>query len=568
MLPNFTIFKNPKYHLNQSLTGIIVLFATLLIAQENVQSEENIQDSLKSETSQIIPGISLVNGYPNGNGNKFLETGNRLPQLLRDIKVYLSDAVIADVHNDTLEVIYNLDRIFNLLTEADQLGEMTAEDQEEFNRYEASLIDVYTHRLTTLQASDIAITAEQLRSEISEITEPLEVEMGLSKFTVIDDRDGHIPLIRNKKVDQLIKFFQTKGKKQFKIWLSRYGEYEVLIKTILKEHELPEELIFLAMIESGLNSKAYSRANASGMWQFIYATGKKYGLERTWYVDERRDLVKSTHAACTFLKDLYKEFDNWYLALSAYNAGSGRIQRAIRLHQTTDFWQLHSLPKETRNYLPYFLSAAIIGSSPKEYGFTIPKVASFSYDEVKLEKSADLAVLARAAGIKLRSLRRYNPELRQSATPNENGYVLKLPSGTKDKFTAQYNALPENQRFAPQYTVHQVRKNESLWTISRKYGVSIHDLAAVNKIRNRHKIKIGKKLTIPIRGSKTALASRQSTGPSGHMKKVYTVKRGDTLGHIAENYNTRARNIRRWNGLDYGDFIYPGQKLVLWIKQG
>ncbi|HIA31325.1 MAG TPA: hypothetical protein EYN82_07050, partial [Candidatus Marinimicrobia bacterium] len=111
--------------MNQSLTGIIVLFATLLIAQENVQSEENIQDSLKSETSQIIPGISLVNGYPNGNGNKFLETGNRLPQLLRDIKVYLSDAVIADVHNDTLEVIYNLDRIFNLLTEADQLGEMT-----------------------------------------------------------------------------------------------------------------------------------------------------------------------------------------------------------------------------------------------------------------------------------------------------------------------------------------------------------------------------------------------------------------------------------------------------------
>ena len=568
MLSNFTIFKSRKYHLNRSLTGIIIFFVAILIAQENVQSEENIQDSLKVGTPRIIPGIPPVNGYPNGNGNKFVETGNRLPQLLRDVKVYLSDAVIADVHKDTLEVIYNLDRIFNLLTEADQLGEMTAEDQEEFNRYEVSLIDVYTHRLTTLQASDIAITAEQLRSEISEITEPLEVEMGLSKFTIIDDRDGHIPLIRNKKVDQFIKFFQTKGKKQFKIWLSRYGEYKVLIKTILKEHELPEELMFLAMIESGFNSKAYSRANASGMWQFIYSTGKIYGLERTWYVDERRDPVKATHAACTYLKDMYKEFDNWYLALSAYNAGSGRIHRAIRLHQTSDFWQLHSLPKETRNYLPYFLAAAIIGSSPKEYGFTIPKVSSFSYDEVKLEKSADLAVLAGAAGIKMRSLQRYNPELRQSATPNKNGYVLKLPKGTKSKFTAKFNALPESQRFAPQYTVHRVRRNESLWTISRKYGVSIHDLASVNKIRNRHKIKIGQKLTIPVPGSKAALASAQSAGPSGHLKKVYTVKRGDTLGHIAQNYNTRARNIRRWNGLRYGGVIYPGQKLVLWVKQG
>jgi membrane-bound lytic murein transglycosylase D len=113
-----------------------------------------------------------------------------------------------------------------------------------------------------------------------------------------------------------------------------------------------------------------------------------------------------------------------------------------------------------------------------------------------------------------------------------------------------------------------VRRNESLWTISRKYGVSIHDLASVNKIRNRHKIKIGQKLTIPVPGSKAALASAQSTGPGGHLKKVYTVKRGDTLGHIAQNHDTRARNIRRWNGLRYGGVIYPGQKLVLWVKQG
>ena len=175
--------------MNRSLTGIIIFFVAILIAQENVQSEENIQDSLKVGASRIIPGIPPVNGYPNGNGNKFVETGNRLPQLLRDVKVYLSDAVIADVHKDTLEVIYNLDRIFNLLTEADQLGEMTAEDQEEFNRYEASLIDVYTHRLTTLQASDIAIQAEEILRMKKELNSILAKNTGQTVKTVEKDTD-------------------------------------------------------------------------------------------------------------------------------------------------------------------------------------------------------------------------------------------------------------------------------------------------------------------------------------------------------------------------------------------
>ena len=161
---------------------------------------------------------------------------------------------------------------------------------------------------------------------------------------------------------------------------------------------MPEELMVLAMIESGLNPKAYSRANASGMWQFIYSTGKNYGLKRDWYIDERRDIIKATHAACEYLKDLNEQFDNWYLALAAYNCGAGRVSRASRLHQTYDFWQMHSLPRESRNYIPYYLAAAIIAKSPENYGFEVPKVKPFEYEEVVLENSADLAVLARVAG--------------------------------------------------------------------------------------------------------------------------------------------------------------------------
>ena len=530
------------------------LLAVPLLGQNATRNDS--VELKSSENGSVVNDI-----YTNGNGSV-----NRLPQLLQDVKVLLTEAMIADVHKDTLEVIYYLDRIYDLLGEADQLGEKTAEDQEEFDRFIASLNDIYTQRLTTLDLTDAPITAAFARQMIEDISVPVEMEMGNTKFIVVDDRDGHIPLVRTTTVDQFINYFKTKGKKQFQIWLDRKHEYGGLINEILTEQELPEELVNLAMIESGLNPKAFSRASAAGIWQFIYSTGKLYDLKRDWYVDERRDPIKSTYAASAHLKDLFEEFDHWYLALAAYNSGSGRVHRAMRLHQTSDFWQLHTLPRETRNYIPYYLAAAIIARNPEEYGFETyskKRKAPFEFDTVELEKSADLSVLARSAGTSLKTMQYYNPELRQSATPQNGPYTLRIPKGTANKFTANFNALPEVQRFAPQYIVHKVRRGESLSTISKKYKVSIHDVAAVNKIRNRHKISIGQKLTIPIRG---AYASHD--GPPGHIKVVYTVRKGDTLGHIAEDYGTRAVKIRRWNNLAYGQYIYPGQKLVLWVKQG
>ena len=503
---------------------------------------------------------------PITNGNSIDLTENRLPGLLRDVKVLLTDAFIADVMSDTLEVIYNLNRIFDLLTEADQYGEMDDEDKDEFERFEESLISLYTKRFTTLDKADAALTAEHMRMDITSLSEPLEVEMGNTQFTVVEDRDGHVPLVRNKKVDQFITYFQTKGRRQFEIWLDRLEVYGPMISKILDDCNIPPELLYLAMIESGLNPKAHSKAAANGMWQFIYSTGKMYGLNRNWYVDERRDPEKATRAACAYLTDLYTEFDNWYLALAAYNAGEGRIRRATKLHQTYDFWQLHSLPRETRNYMPYFLAASIIAKNPQKYGFKrkAKKNKPLSYDLVTIEKSADLTVLARAANTSFKIIQSLNPELRQSATPTKS-YLLKIPKGNKDLFIKNYNALPENERFAPQFVSHKVRNGESLWTIARKYRISIHDLVAVNKIRNRSMIRIGQKLTIPVPGMN--LVSRPRSQMSGYNKITYKVRRGDTLGHIAEDYGTRASNIRKWNGLKYGQNIYPGQKLTLWMKR-
>jgi len=492
------------------------------------------------------------------------ESRSRFPEILHDAKLLMSETVISDFNQDTLEVTFLLSRIFELLIEADQIGEMNLEDKEEFGRFNRTFTDLYTHKLTTIQSINAPVMAEKIRTDI---TEAFEIEMGDTKFTVVDDRDGHIPLVRTKQVDQFINYFQTKGRKQFEIWLKRYMQYKDLILPILEEHEMPEEFIYLAMIESGLNPKAYSRANASGMWQFIYSTGKQYGLSRDWYKDERRDPVKATHAACKYLKDLNRLFDNWYLTIAAYNCGEGRVLRASKLHQTYDFWQLQSLPKETRNYIPYFLSAAIIAKTPGDYGFKVPKVQPFQYEEVVLEKSADLAVLARVAGIKAKVIRDYNPELRQSATPSEGPYTLKLPVGKKERFLSAWKVIPENERFAPQFIQHRVRYGESLWTISKKYGVSIHDLAAVNKIRNRNKVRVGQKLKVPLKGGRV-WGNGENGGPPGHSKRIYKVKRGDTLGQIAEDFGTRANKIRRWNNMKYGShLIHPGQRLVIWVKE-
>ena len=537
--------------MTQTLTRILltfIFFINIGLAQSDKKDEPSKSQSFQNE-------------------NQLDVNRNRLPELLRDVKVLLSDAFISDVMSDTLEVVYSLNRIFDLLSEADQYGEMDDEDQEEFNRFEESLVELYSRRFKTLDKMDAAITAGNMRRDITSMSEPLEVEMGASQFTVIEDRDGHIPLVRNKKVDQFINYFQTKGRRQFEIWLDRLDVYGPMISQILEECNVPPEIIYLAMIESGLNPKAYSKAAANGMWQFVYATGKRYGLERTWYIDERRDPEKATRAACAYLTDLYGEFDNWYLALAAYNVGEGRIRRATRLHQTLDFWQLHSLPRETRNYMPYFLAATILAKDPEKYGFykKEKKEKALSYDVVSIEKSADLTVLARSAETSFKTLQALNPELRQSATPKDS-YELKIPEGSKTTFLKNYNALPENERFAPQSITHKVRNGESLWTIAKKYRVSQHDIAAVNKIRNRSMIRIGQKLTIPVPGLN--LASMSNSAMPGYNKLTYKVRKGDTLGHIAEDYGTKASTIRKWNSLKYGQHIFPGQKLILWIKQG
>jgi membrane-bound lytic murein transglycosylase D len=496
--------------------------------------------------------------FMNTSDAAFIGNGNRISSILNEAKQFLSDAVIADVNQDTVEVVYNIKRIFDLLSDVEQLGVREELDKIEFEKFQSDFIKIYTTRLNTIGKSTQFLTADIIRRDIASVSSENEsVEMGTTKFTIIDDSEGHIPLVMNSQVESYIRYFQGKGRKGFNIWLKRYVQYKDMMLPIFEEYDLPEELVVVSMIESGFDPKAVSRAKAVGLWQFMYLTGKQYGLERNWYIDERQDPEKSTVAAAKYFKDLYKEFDDWYLVLAAYNVGWGRLERALKLHETSDYWQLYSLPKDTKNYIPYFLSAAIILKNPEQYGFKIPNSNPLKYDKVTIEKSADLTVIAKAAGTKRSTIQRLNPELRQPATPSNGSYKINIPLGRKDSFYKKFNALPDEQKFAVQKIEHRVRKGENFISIASKYRVSVADLQTINNISNINKLSIGQRLKIPVKGGV------YSNYPE---KIIYKVKSGDTLGHIAEKYNTRAAEIRKWNNMGNSSNIYPKQKLSLFVN--
>lgn len=407
-----------------------------------------------------------------------------------------------------------------------------------------------------------------------------------------DDEDGttyDVPIILNKSVEGYIEYFQAVVMKdRFALWLSRSQRYLLIMREIFKQHGLPEDLVFVALIESGFNPYAYSRARATGPWQFMKGTAKKYGLKIDNWVDERRDPIKSTVAAANYLKDLYELFESWPLALASYNAGEGRVQRALVKTKGEDFWDLNNsryLRRETRDYVPKFMAATIIAKNPERYGFSLEYDEPLQYEEVTVEGSVDLRVLAEAAEISFEDLKALNPELKREITPPTSPeYLLKLPKGTKETFLKQYADLPPEKKFRG--TPYRVKRGETLSTLAKKFGTSTLVLQAINHLGEGAVLREGDNLYLPasvpaapvkskrVRTVKPGLtASQQNSSlpagqaglPSNARKIIYEVKSGDTLWDIAKNFNIPINHLRRWNGLGRNSVIRPGDKLVLAI---
>jgi membrane-bound lytic murein transglycosylase D len=423
--------------------------------------------------------------------------------------------------------------------------------------------------------------AEEIREELTNLEEDTfgdKVDSTIS-YMEEDTTQNTIPLEVNRRVELALKYFQTRGREVLTIWLERTGKYENLIKSILRAEGLPEDLFYLAMIESGLNPRITSYARARGLWQFIRATGMAYGLRGDWWFDERCDPILSTYAAARHLKHLFERFDDWYLALSGYNCNPAKIERRMIQYNTNDFWQLRRLPRQTRNYIPTYIAATLIAKNPKKYGFYINKIQPVEYDTIKISECLDLNIVARCVDTTFETIKELNPAvLRWCTPPGVKNFVLNIPRGSKEKFIENYQKVPEQEKSS--YVRHLIRKGETLSEIAKKYSTTTDIIKDYNHIYN-NLIHTGKYLVIPVAQNKVYYKSfntvtyntkkkrsyKKVSYVPGHKKMVYKVKTGDTLGEIAELYNTRASEIRSWNGLYYGQHIYPEQELIIWVPK-
>ncbi|RKY51963.1 MAG: hypothetical protein DRP93_08975 [Candidatus Neomarinimicrobiota bacterium] len=397
-------------------------------------------------------------------------------------------------------------------------------------------------------------------------------------YIILEDRDGHVPIIINSRVETSIKMFTSKRRGDIQKWIKTKAIYERLFRKILRENGVPEEFIYLSMLESEMRTDALSYVGAMGQWQFMNYTGKSFGLKYDYWVDERRDPIKATEAAAKYLLYLYEEFNDWYLVMAAYNAGEGRIGRSVRYENTRDYWKMKTLPRATRKYVPRIMAVAAISMDPEKYGFTDYKPKSMwgDFDTLTLDQSYELEKIARVCGIKYDELREMNPELRKLNTPAYK-YTIRLPKGKRAILEREILVM----EVSPTHIVYKVRSGDTLSEIALKYGMTVQDIVKANKLKSKSKIFIGQKLILPQGGSSYLTSGSTYTGKTSsfsssgkpdlsasHRKIVYTVKSGDTLGDIAEVYDTRASRIRVWNGLVYGEFIHPNQKLTIWVPKG
>jgi len=373
------------------------------------------------------------------------------------------------------------------------------------------------------------------------------------------------------RVQYYLDFFRTTGRERFGVWLSRMPRYEAMIRQRLQAEGLPSDLVYLALIESGFSNTATSRARAVGMWQFMKGTGRLYGLRVDRWVDERRDPIKATDAAARHLKDLTGMFGSYYLAAAAYNAGAGRVSRGLNrlpddendtIPSDATFFRLYDtklLRRETKDYVPKLIAAAMIAKEPAKYGFPVlsPEAAA-PYDSIVVPDQTGLDVIARLADTTIAALRELNPQYLRLATPPSTHSVVRLPPGTGEPTTIAYADLPAGKRVS--YREHVVRSGETLAAVAKRYGVGKADIIAANPRIRGNSIRAGQNLVIPTLGPLPAEVTRQlATEPTD--ADFHRVRRGENLRSIAGRYGVSQRQLQAWNHMGKSTRIRAGQRL-------
>lgn len=460
---------------------------------------------------------------------------------------------------------------------------------------------------------EAALESAQLSGD--ELTFQLAPVTDLAAFDVSQVKDRYdIPVEMRPLVVQYIQFFQGRGRKWFCRWMSRSTRYIPLMQPILEAHGLPRDTVYLSMIESGFNTQAKSWARAVGPWQFIAGTAKLFNLKDDFWVDERRDPVKATHAAANYLSLLYANTGHWYLAWAGYNTGGGRVRRLIDTWGTRDFWELsehkRGFAKETKHYVPKLIAAALVAKHPEAFGFSMDEFdfqPPFEFDEVKLDNSVDLEVLAGAAGVAVEELEQLNPELKRWCTPPataEAPYTLRLPKGAQARFAAEFPKVAPTERL--HFKIHKVVRGDTLSKIAVTYRSAQEAILQANRLASAKALKVGSELVVPVPSDKALKAGKAdvalekqvararrsglkasrpdeevpagaSSGKAavagsisvatvdGKKKVTYGVGRGDSLWSIARRFDVHVSQLREWNpALGSSRGLQVGASLSIW----
>lgn len=467
------------------------------------------------------------------------------------------------------------------------------------------------------------VPADGFQEELAQLPEiELQTELEEDQASALEPLlpESDYPLELNSTVQRFLDLMSepSEYRNRIEMGLLRSGIFLPMIRDELRRAGLPEDLAYLPLIESAFSVKAYSRARAHGMWQFISSTGRHYGLEIGSLVDERRDPVRSTKAAVSYLSDLYASFSDWHLALAAYNSGAGNVRRAIRRSGSRDFWNLRRyLPRETRNYVPAFIASVIVAKRPTRFGLPTPQEEPWPFERVEVPDALDLEFLATKIDLSVETLREINPAIRRDLTPAKTTTTLWLPpdytkiandvlasvpaeewaprlihtvrsgdtlSGIAARYGSSASAIrqanglrsnlihPGDSLVVPRFGTPQVRRqpvarvadngeyvvqqDDTLWDIARSFSVTVDRLCAVNGISRRQAIQPGQRLEIPTERMASA------TVDSSPSDTAYRVRRGDTLYDIARKFNVSVRELQLVNSLS-GSRIYPGDILQI-----
>lgn len=466
------------------------------------------------------------------------------------------------------------DQAIDLLLSLPGGAESSAEAQSLYDDLLATIHD--TERASRIaQADDVAALEQAEAAAVDELTSDALLEdlstIATESMAAADlpEVTYDIPIELNARVQSIIEMFQDRRHDWFQEALDRSGYYAPMIRQVFQEEGIPQDLIYLAMVESAFKSRAVSRAGARGIWQFIQGTGRAYGLRQDFWVDDRFNPEKATRAAARHLRDLYDELGDWYLVMAAYNSGQRRVERAIRRTGSRDFWvhaQKRVLPRETRSYVPLIIAAAVIGKNPEAYGFVPSTNEPIEYDVVRLEYAVDLATAAKSAGVDLDDMKFLNPELRRWVTPlDSESYPLRIPKGNAEEFRVALSEIPEDERV--RFGTHVVQRGDTLSRIASRYGTTIDALTAANNISRRSLIHPGQVLTVPVppgSGAERIRAVQRREAIAENGESVYVVQRGDTLGEISSSFRMSLEQLRALNGMaPRATRIYPGQKIIV-----